>query len=100
MKNKISTSGLLWKDRGFTKIHYWFNEIFISGFIISGLALLIYAFASRNTVTYESLHILVLIAVGLFLGGLAISLSAIFELLFILGANKLGLLSRNDNDVS
>jgi len=99
MKNKISTSGLTWKDGGFTKFFYWSNEIFISGSMISGFALLIYAFTSRNTFTYETLHILVLIAVGLFLGGIAISLSAIFEMLFFIGADKLGLLSKNDDDV-
>ena len=91
MKNKISTSSLFWKDRGFTKLHYWFNEFLISGFIISGMALLIYVFISRTTITYETLHILVLIAVGLFLGGMLTSLSAIFELFFILGADRLGL---------
>ena len=98
MKNKISTSSLIWKDRGFTKVHYWFNEILISGFIISGMALLIYVFTSRNASTYETLHILVLIAVGLFLGGIVTSLSAIFELLFILGADRLGLLSKENKE--
>ncbi|MCH7928808.1 MAG: hypothetical protein IID03_12645, partial [Candidatus Dadabacteria bacterium] len=48
---------------------------------------------------FESLLILVLIGVGFFVGGIVTSLLAIFNLLFFSGADKLGLLSKNDDDV-
>ena len=99
MERKISTSGLMWQDGGFTKFRYWFTELVVSGFIGSGFGLLVYAFISRNTFTYETLHILVLIGVGLFLAGIAGTLLAIFEMLFFIGADMLGLLKRDDDDV-
>ena len=99
MERKISTSGLMWQDGGFTKFRYWFIELVVSGFIGSGVALLVYAFTLRNTFTYETLHILVLIGVGLFLAGIAGSLLAISEMLFFIGADRLGLLSKNNDDV-
>ncbi len=98
MKNKISTSGLTWKDGGFTRMHYWLVQGIMSLFIVSGLALLMYAFISRNTFTYETLHILVLIAVGIFLMGIAAALLSIFELLFFIGLDRLGLLSKENDD--
>jgi len=99
MKNKISTSGLTWKDGGFTKMHYWIFQISLGISILLGVTLLLYAFTSRNTFTYETLHILVLIAVGIFLMGIAAALLSIFELLFFIGLDRLGLLSKNDDDV-
>ena len=98
MKNKISTSGSTWKYGGFTKMHYWIFEINMGISMGLGLTLLLYAFTSRNTFTYETLHILVLIAVGIFLLGIVFSLLNIFELLFFIGADRLGLLSKNDDD--
>ena len=97
MKNKISTLGLTWKDGGFTKMHYWLVEILLSTIILVGLTLLVYVFISRTTITYDTLHILVLIAVGIFLGGIVTSLLAIFELVFFIGADRLGLLSKEDD---
>jgi len=98
MKNKISTSGLTWKDGGFTKMHYWIFQISLGISILLGVTLLLYAFTSRNTFTYETLHILVLIAVGIFLVGIVFSLLNIFELLFFIGADRLGILLKNDDD--
>ena len=100
MKNKISTSGLTWKDGGFTRLHYWLVQGAMGISIGLGLTLLVYAFISRNTFTYETLHILVLIAVGIFLMGIAAALLSIFELLFFIGLDRLGLLSKNDDDVA
>ena len=78
-------------------MHYWIVQISLSTIILVGLTLLVYVFISRTTITYEALHLLVLIAVGVFLGGIVTSLLAIFELLFFIGADRLGLLSKEDD---
>ena len=98
MKKKISTSGLTWKDGGFTRLHYWLVQSIMSLFILSGLALLVYAFTWRNTFTYETFHILVFIAVAIFLMGIAAALLSIFELLFFIGLDRLGILSKEDDE--
>ena len=99
MKNKIATIDLQWLGSRFTKTHLWGVQILWFIIFAQGIALLTYAFTWRNTFTYETLHILVLIAVGIFLAGIAFSLLSIFNLLFYLGADRLGLLSRDDDDV-
>lgn len=98
MKKKISRSDLIWKDGGFTRLHYWLVQSIMSLFIVSGVALLVHAFISRNTFTYETLHILVLIAIGIFLMGIAAALLSIFELLFFIGADRLGILSKENEE--
>ena len=98
MKKKISRSDLIWKDGGFTRLHYWMAEFFVGLFILSGISLLLYAFSSRNSDSYESLHILVLVAVGFILTGIAIALLSMFELLFFIGADRLGILSKEDEE--
>ena len=99
MKNKISVSGSAWKYSGFTKMSYWTTQFTLNISIFLGLAFLANAFVSKDTSDFESLLILVLIGVGFFVGGIVTSLLAIFNLLFFSGADKLGLLSKNDDDV-
>jgi len=99
MKNKIATSDLQWLGSGFTKTHLWGVQILWIMIFVEGIALLTYAFTWRNTFTYETLHILALIAIGIFLAGIAFSLVSIFNLLFYLGADRLGILLKNDDDV-
>ena len=98
MKKKISRSDLIWKDGGFTRLHYWIVEFVFGIFILSGISILAYAFFSRNFASYESLHILVLVAVGFILTGIAIALLSMFELLFFIGADRLGILSKENEE--